>query len=253
MRLNKSLSCPDARELRKLVEHDHPDLNDGHQCVLLGLVRSTLYYRPVLVRESTLQIMARIDVLYLEHPCSGSRRIVVYLARDGIPISRARVRNLMRRTGLLANYQKPRTMVPVYPSVRYTSMVDLSIVTAVDQVWVTDITYIPMQKGFWNLVAIVDLFSRNIISCKISNILDTEFSLDALEMAMEGRRKPEIFYSDQGCQFTSSVFGSRLQADKIKISWSDRKLCYDNILIERLWRTVKYGKLPACVQRWMGS
>ena len=115
--------------------------------------------------------MARIDVLYLEDPCSGSRRMVDYLARDGIPISRDRVRNLMRRMGLRAIYQKPRTTVPGHPSVRFTCLVDLSMVTAVDQVWATDITYIPLQKGFLYLVAIVDLFSRNILSWKLSNSL----------------------------------------------------------------------------------
>jgi len=215
--------------------------------VLLGLARSTLYYQPISVRESTLRIMARIDVLYLEDPCSGIRRMVDYMARDGIPISRDRVRNLMQRMGLRAIYQKPRTTVPGHPSVRFTCLVDLSMVTAVDtavdQVWATDITYIPMRKGFLYLVAIVDLFSRNILSWKLSNSLDTEFCLDALEMALEGGRKPGIFHSDQGCQFTSSNFVAKLQAEKIKISWSGRKRCYDNILVERLWRTVKYEEV----------
>jgi putative transposase len=241
--LKKSLSCSDARELRKLVDHDHPDLSVSRQCVLLGLARSTLYYRPIPVRESTPRIMARIDALYLEDPCSGSRRMVDYLARDGIPISRDRVRNLMQRMGLRAIYQNPRTTVPGHSSGRFTCLVDLSMLTAVDQVWATDITYIPMRKGFLYLVAIVDLFSRNILSWKLSNSLDTEFCLDALEMALEGGRKPGIFHSDQGCQFTSSDFVAKLQDEKIKISWSGRKRCYDNILVERLWRTVKYEEV----------
>jgi putative transposase len=121
--------------------------------------------------------------------------------------------------------------------------VDLNAVTAVDQVWATDITYIPLQKGFLYLVAIVDLFSRTILSWKLSNSLDTEFCLDALEMALGGARKPEIFHSDQGCQFTSGDFVARLQAEEIRISWSGRKRCYDNILVERLWRTVKYEEV----------
>ena len=187
--------------------------------------------------------MARIDALYLEDPCSGSRRMVEYLAREGIPISRDRVRNLMRRMGLRAIYQKPRTTVPGDPSERFPCLVDLRLVTAVAQVWATDITYIPLQKGFLYLVAIVDLFSRNVLSWKLSNSLDTEFCLEALEMALEGDRKPEIFHSDQGCQFTSSDFVARLQTEKIKISWSGRKRCYDNILVERLWRTVKYEEV----------
>jgi putative transposase len=197
--LKKNLSCSDARELRKLVDHDHPELSVSRQCALLGLTRSTLYYRPISVRDSTLRIMARIDALYLEDPCSGSRRMVDYLAREGIPISRDRVRNLMRRMGLRAIYQKPRTTVPGDPSERFPCLVDLRLVTAVDQIWATDITYIPLQKGFLYLVAIVDLFCRNVLSWKLSNSLDTEFCLDSLEMALAGDRKPEIFHSDQGC------------------------------------------------------
>ena len=120
---------------------------------------------------------------------------------------------------------------------------DLSTVTAVDQVWATDITYIPLQKGFLYLVAIVDLFFRNVLSWKLSNSLDTEFCLEALDMALAVGRKPEIFHSDQGCQFTSSDFVARLQAEEIQISWSGRKRCYDNILVERLWRTLKYEEV----------
>ena len=259
----KSLSCSDARELRKLVDHNHPELSVSRQCGLLGLPRSTLYYQPTPVRESTLQIMARIDDLYLEDPCSGSRRMVDYLAREGIPISRDRVRNLMRRMGLRAIYQKPRTTVPGDPSERFPCLVDLQLVTTVDQVWATDITYIPLQEGFLYLVAIVDLFSRNVLSWKLSNSLDTEFCLVALEMALEDGRRPEIFHSDQGCQFTSVDFVARLQGEEIKISWSGRKRCYDNILVERLWRTVKYVAegfsakpsrgVPARLPRWLGG
>ncbi len=208
--------------------------------MLLGLAQSTLYYRPKPVRESTLRIMARIDALYLEDPCSGSRRMVDYLARDGIPISRDRVRNCMCQMGLRAIYQKPRTTVPGHPSERFRCLVDLNLVTAVDHVWATDITYIPLQKGFLYLVAVVDLFSRHVPSWKLSNSLDTVFCLDALEMALEGGRKPQIFHADQGCQFTSGDFVACLKAEEIKVSWSGRKRYYDNILVERLWRTVKF-------------
>ena len=171
--LKKSLSCFDARELRKLVDHDHPTISVSRQCALLGLPRSTLYYRPTPVRESSLKIMARIDALYLEDPCSGSRRMVDYLAREGIPINRDRVQNLLRRMGLRAIYQKPRTTAPGGPSERFPCLVDLRLVTAVDQVWATDITYIPLPKGFLYLVAIVDLLYRNVLSWKLSNSLDT--------------------------------------------------------------------------------
>ena len=207
--------------------------------------------------------MARIDALFLEDPTSGSRRIVHYLAREGIPISRDRVRNLMRSMGLRAIYQKPRTTIPGEPSIRYPCLVDLNRITEPDQAWATDITYIPLRKGFLYLVAIVDLYSRHVLSWKLSNSLDTGFCLDALEMALASGRKPAIFHSDQGCQFTSSNFLARLQAEEIKISWSGRKRCFDNILVERLWRTVKYVAagfsakpsrgLSPCLQRWLGG
>jgi putative transposase len=142
--------------------------------------------------------------------------------------------------GLRAIYQKPRTKVPGGPPEHLPCLVDLSTVTAVDQVWATDITYITLQRGFLYLVAIVDLFSRNVLSWKLSTSLDTEFFPDALEMALGDGRKPEVFHADQTCQFTSSAFVARLHAEEIKISWSGRMRCYDNILVERLWRTVKY-------------
>ena len=187
--------------------------------------------------------MARIDALYLEDPCSGSHRMVEYLARECIPISCVRVQNLMRRMGLRAIYQKPPTTVLGDPSEQFPCLVDLKQDTAADQIWTTGITYIPLQKGFIYLVAIVDLFSRNILSWKIANSLDTEFCLDALGMAMAGVRKPEIFHSYQGCQFTSSDFVARLREERIRIRWSSRKRCYDNILVERLWRTLNYEEV----------
>jgi putative transposase len=127
--------------------------------------------------------MARLDALYLEDPCSGSRRMVHYLANEGIQIGRDRVRNLMHRMGLRAMYQKPRTTVPGQPSERFPCLVDLKQITAVDQVWATDLTYIPMQKGFLDLVAIMDLHSSHVLSWKLTGSLDTEFCLEALEMA----------------------------------------------------------------------
>jgi putative transposase len=167
--------------------------------------------------------MARIDALYLEDPCSGRRRMVDYLAREGIPISRDRARNLMRRMGLRTSYQKPRTTIQGNPSERFPCLMDVSTITAVDQVWAPDITYIPLQKGYLYLGAIVDLLSRNVLSWRLSNSLDTELCLEALQMALEGGRKPEIFHSDQGCRFTSGDFMGRLLSEAIKISWSGRK------------------------------
>ena len=137
--------------------------------------------------------MARVDAIYLEDPSSGSRRIVHYLAREGIPISRDRVRDLSGRMGLRAIYQKPRTTIPGSPSERFPCLVDLDKVTSIDQVWATDITYIPMRKGFLYLVAIMDLISKNVLNWKLSNSMDTQFCMDALEMALASGRRLELF------------------------------------------------------------
>lgn len=162
--------------------------------------------------------MARIDALYLEDPIAGSRRMVHYLARDGVTISRDRVKNLMRCMGLRAIYQKPRTTVLGDLSEGLPCLVDLKLLTAPDQIWATDITCIPLRKGFLYLSAVVGLCSRHVYSfgkgcaCnwRLYNGPDTEFSLDALEMELACERKPQTFHSDLGCQFTSSTFVQRL-------------------------------------------
>jgi putative transposase len=187
--------------------------------------------------------MARLDALYMEDPCSSSRRMVDYLANEGIPIGRDRIRHLMRRKGLRAISQKPRTTIPGQRSERFPCLFDLKQITEVGQIWAADITYIPLQKGFLYLVAIMDLHSRHVLSWKLSHSLDTEFCLEALEMALSAGRKPQILHSDQGCQYTSAEFVARLKAAEIKISWSGRKRCYDNILVERLWRTLKHEEV----------
>jgi len=258
--LKKSLSCSTAHELRRLVDQNHPQLSVRRQCELLGLPKSTLYYKPVPVRAETLRIMARIDAWYLDDPASGSRRMVDYLAAEGIKVGRDQVRNLMRRTGLRALYPKPRTTIAGDPSERFPCHVDLEKIHAPDDAWATDISYIPLRKGFLYLVAIVDLYSRHILSWKLSNSLDTDFCLLSLEMALGDGRKPRIIHSDQGVQFTSRDFVKRLREERIKISWSGRKRCYcfaeaygdDNILVERLWRTVKYeeGYIRAYEDGW---
>jgi len=145
--------------------------------------------------------------------------------------------------GLRAFYQKPCITIPFDPSERYAYLVDLRLLMLVDQVWATDITYIPLHKCFLYMVTIVHLFTRNVLSRQFSNSLDTEFCRKAWEMALEGCRKPEIFHSEQSSQFISSAFVARLQSVKIMISWTSRKRCYDNILVERLWRSAKYQEV----------
>jgi len=187
--------------------------------------------------------MARIDALYLDDPTRGSRRIVHSLARDGIAISRDRVRNLTSRMGLRATYQKPRTTVPGSPSERFPSLVDIDKVKANDQVWATDITYIPRRKVFLYLVPNVNLSSRSIHSWKLSNSLVTQFFKDVMEMTLASGSRPEIFRSDQGCHSTSANFVGWLQAEEIKISCSCGRRYFDNILVERLWREVNYEEI----------
>ncbi len=201
----------------KLVDYVYTELSVSRQYALLNLSKTTLYYYPSPVRKSALRIMEKIDTLYLEDPCIGSRRMVVYLATDRIPIIRDRVHNFIRSVGLLAIYQKPRTTVPGDPSEELPYLVDVSAVMAVYQVWTTDITYIPLQKGFHYLATIDDLFSRHVLSWKVSNSLDTEFCLEAIEMVLDSNRKPDVFHSDQSCHFTSSTVVTRMQADEIKI------------------------------------
>jgi putative transposase len=160
--------------------------------------------------------MARIDSLYLEYPCSDSRSMVDYLAREEIPSSHHWVRNLMRRIGLRPIYQKPHTTVPGDPSAGFPCRVDLREITAVDKVLTSEITYIPLQQGFLYLVVIMGLLSRHLISWKLSNSLDTEFCWEALELALTTGGKPVIFYSDQGGgKFTSTDFIARLQDQQL--------------------------------------
>jgi len=236
--LKENLSSRDARDLRKLLDSNHPELSVGRQCELLGRPRATHYYQPTPVRESTRGVMASIDALYLVASYGGSRRMVDYLAREGIPISRDLVGNLLPRNGLRAIYQKPRTTVSGHPSERFPCLVGLNQVRAIDQVWATYRIYIPLRKGFLCLVAIVDLFSSHILSGKLSNSFDTEFCLETLDMALAGGHKPETFHLDQGCQFISTAFVGHFKAEAIKLSWSGRWRCYDNNLVERLGRTL---------------
>jgi putative transposase len=186
-----------------------------------------------------------IDEQYMITPFYGSRKMMVYLngKRKRHPINRKRVQRLMRLMGIAAIYRKPRLSQKndehkVYPYL----LRDVAIVHP-DQVWSTDITYIPMAHGFLYLVAIIDWFSRYVLAWRLSNTLDPLFCIEALDEALSGSRKPEIFNSDQGSQFTSKAFTDRLKADNITISMDGRGRCFDNIFIERLWRSVKYEEV----------
>jgi putative transposase len=192
------------------------------------------------VSEEELTLLRLLDEQYMKTPFYGSRKFTVFLRSMGYEVNRKRVIRLMRQLGLQAIYPKRRTTIVnpenrVYPYL----LRDLSIERA-NHVWCTDITYLPTGKGHFYLVAIMDWYSRRVLAWKISNTMDVDFCKRALEEALLNYGKPEIFNSDQGSQFTSKEFTERLQKEKVKISMDGRGRCYDNIFIERLWRSLKY-------------
>ena len=224
---------------RGLIEWDHEDLSVRHQCSLLGLNRSTLYYRGVGESQENLQLMRLIDEQYLRTPFYGGRRMTMWLASEGYQVNHKRVYRLMRKMGLEAVYPKPRISQGgsehrIYPYLLRNVKVDRP-----NQVWAADITYIPLAHGFMYLVAIMDWYSRFILSWQLSNSLEGSFCVEALEEALSWQR-PEIFNSDQGVQFTSNVFTSVLEDAGVAISMDGRGRVFDNTLVERLWRTIKY-------------
>lgn len=218
----------------------HPDLSVRRQSKLLNLNRSSLYTQKRPVNSLNLELMRCIDELYTEMPYYGVRRMTEHLNNEGYPVNHKRIRRLMRVMGIEAVYSKPNSSRrnprhPVYPYL----LKNLAI-TRPNQVWATDITYIPMERGFVYLVAIMDWHSRYVLSWRISTSLDTRFCLEALEEALANHPAPEIFNMDQGSQFTSQVWIDRLKSAGIRISMDGRGRFLDNIFVERLWRTVKY-------------
>ncbi len=225
-----------------MIDRNHR-LPVSRQCQVLGLPRSTAYYQPVPVSVEELALMRRIDELHLEIPSAGSRTLRTFLRKDGHRLGRQRVRRLMRKMGLEAIYRKPNlsrrhAAHPIYPYLLRHLRIDRS-----NQVWATDITYIPMRRGFVYLVAIMDWYSRRVLAWRLSNTLSTDFCVEALEEAIARYGAPEIFNTDQGCQFTSAEFTDVLKARDIRISMDGKGCWRDNVFIERLWRTVKYEEV----------
>ena len=226
-------------ERRQMVQREH-SLPVTRRCELLEVARSTAYYRPSPVSEADLALMRLIDEIHLERPFYGSRRMRDELETRGHWVNRKRVQRLMRQMGLAALYPKPRTSVAgrghkVYPYL----LRDISVARA-NQVWATDICYLPMATGFMYLVAIMDWHSRRVLSWRVSNTLDTDFCIEALEEALQRFGAPEIFNTDQGSQFTSEAFTGVLKNHGIKISMDGKGRWVDNVFVERLWRSVKY-------------
>jgi putative transposase len=225
---------------RGLIEPAHPRLSIVRQCELVALSRSSFYDRPVGEGAENLALMRLIDEQFLETPWYGSRQMVRHLRRQGHVVGRKRVRRLMAKMGLAAVYQRPRTTVP-HPEHRIWPYLlrDLSI-DRPDQVWCADITYIPMRRGFLYFVAVMDWASRKVLAWRLSNTLDGEFCIEALEEALARYGRPEIFNTDQGSQFTSPRFTGILTGAGIRVSMDGRGRWMDNVFIERLWRSMKY-------------
>ncbi len=223
-----------------MIYPQRPGLSVVRQCGLLRLNRSRFYYRPVAADPYQLALMRQIDEQFMETPYYGSRQMTRYLRRSGHKVCRKRVRRLMAKMGLMPIYQKPRTTVSHPEHQTYPYLLKNMDIQRPNQVWCADITYIPMRKGFLYLVAIMDWATRKVLSWRISNSMDVDFCLEALEEALIRYGVPEIFNTDQGCQFTSMQFTTMLKERGIRISMDGRGRWMDNVFIERLWRTIKY-------------
>jgi len=222
-----------------MIEPHHPDISVRRQCELFGLNRSTYYYTPAGESEFNLHLMRLIDEQYLKTPFYGWPRMTAYLQREGYVVNHKRVQRLMRIMGLQAIYPKPKTSVAGKGHKVYPYLLRGLEIRQPNQVWSADITYVPMQHGFMYLVAILDWFSRYVLAWQLSNTLDGRFCLDALQQALL-LGQPDIFNTDQGVQFTALAFTTCLETAGVRISMDGRGRVFDNIFIERLWRSVKY-------------
>lgn len=225
-----------------MIEPEHPQISIARQCDLVGLPRSTYYYQTHGESAENLYLMHLLDKQYTDTPYYGVRRMTAWLRSQGYAVNHKRVARLLRTMGLETIYPKPRTSEP-HPAHRvYPYLLRGVAITRVNQVWSTDITYIRLHGGFIYLVAVMDWFSRYVLSWAVSITMDVGFCLEALERALEVAR-PDIFNSDQGAQFTSLDFTGRLAAAGIQISMDGRGRALDNVFVERLWRTVKYEEV----------
>lgn len=225
-----------------MVTANHPQLSIRRQCELLGLNRSSYYYEPAGETPLNLELMRCMDEQYLRTPFFGVPQMTKVLRRRGYGVNPKRIRRLMRLMGLQAVYPRPRTSKPASAHKIYPYLLKGLKVECPDQVWAADITFVPMPTGYMYLVAVMDWYSRYVISWEISNTQDVRFCLDALNRAL-ATAKPSIFNTDQGAQFTSLSFTNRLLAAEVRISMDGRGHFWDNIFIERLWRSVKYENI----------
>jgi putative transposase len=231
-----------VKRRRALVE---PNVSPSmrRQCELLGVNRSSLYYEPVTPGPEELALMRRMDEIHLKHPFFGSRMLTQTLKAEDWPINRKRVQRLMRLMGLESVAPKPKTSEPAAEHPVFPYLLRDVKVSRINQVWAADITYIPMARGFAYLVAIIDWYSRKVLSWRLSNTLEPTFCLEALQDALRLYGCPDIFNTDQGAQFTSKDFTDALLDQGVKISMDGKGRCIDNIFVERLWRSLKYEEV----------
>jgi putative transposase len=225
-----------------MIEPGNARLTVSRQCELLGMSRSGYYYRPQPVSEEDLLFLRLIDEEYTRHPFYGTRRLVDWLGTQGHEVGRDRVRSLMQQLGVAAIYPKKRLSLGNAAHEKYPYLLSGLSIEAPNHVWCSDITYIRLRGGFVYLVAVMDWYSRYVLSWDLSITLDTEFCVTALDRALE-TRQPEIFNTDQGSQYTSTSFTGRLKEASVRISMDGKGRAFDNIMIERLWRSVKYEEV----------
>jgi putative transposase len=231
------MSKPDRE---RMLARPHPVLSIRRQCVLLSLTRSGVYRPKAANDEADLALLRRLDELFLAYPFLGSRRMRAMLRAEGFAVNRKRVRRLMRQLGIVALGPKPRTTKPAPGHRIYPYLLRDMVIDRPNQVWCSDITYIPIGRGFLYLVAIMDWASRTVLAWRLSNTMDAGFCVAALEDALARFGKPAIFNTDQGSQFTGAAFTGALAAAGIRISMDGRGRWMDNVFIERLWRSLKY-------------
>ena len=225
-----------------MIDRDH-DLPVAGQAKVLNISRGSVYYKPRPVPAADLAIMRRIDELHLAYPFAGSRMLRDMLGREGVPVGRQRVAAMMKRMGIEALYRRPSTSKPAPGHKIYPYLLRGLKVERPNQVWAMDLTYIPMARGFVYLAAVVDWFSRRVLSWRLSITMETGFCVEAVEEALARHGKPEIFNTDQGSQFTSTAFTGLLTGNAIAISMDGRGAWRDNVFVERLWRSVKYEEI----------
>ena len=225
-----------------MIDREH-DLPIKRQAEVLKLSRSTVYYQPRPVSAEDLAMMRRIDQLHLDFPFAGSRMLRDFLRAEGVKIGRCRVITLMRRMGIEALYRRPNTSKPAPGHQVFPYLLRQMKIDRPNQVWAMDITYIPMARGFVYLAAVVDWYSRRVLSWRLSITMSVDFCLEAVEEALGRYGKPGVFNSDQGSQFSSGDFVGLLVANRIEISMDGKGAWRDNVVVERLWRSVKYEEV----------